>query len=187
MTRVPVAPRLGLLALSIPLFLGACSGDDAAPAASPTPPPSGAAAGPQPPVVTATPSLGATTLPPRQVGQAAALDEGLQVAVTKVSEKDLEASGPGEIAGAGVVVQVEVTNSTGKDFDLTALAVNATYDKDTPAPPSDAENAPGLRGTVKAGAKATGTYAFRVPKAKADSLTVDITSSTSTNIVIFRR
>ena len=190
MTRVPVAARMGLLALCVPLFLGACSGDDDA--ASPTagttsPPPSNAAAGPAPSVETATPSAATTTLPTKKVGQAAAIDKGLEVSVTKVSEKNLAASGPGEVAGAGVVVRVEVKNSTGKDFDLTALAVNATYSGGTPASPGDAENAPGLTGALKAGKTVAGTYAFRVPKAEAKTLKVDITSSTSTNIVIFRR
>jgi hypothetical protein len=188
MTRVPAAARVGLLALCVPLFLGACSGDDGKPSAGATTPvATNAPAGPQPPVDTATPSAASTTLPPKKVGQAAAIDKGLQVSVTKVSEKDLAASGPGEIAGAGVVVHVEVKNETGKDFDLTALAVNASYAKGTPASPTDAENSPGLSGTVKAGASKAADYAFRVPKKDAKTLKVDITSSTSTNIVIFRR
>ena len=190
MTRVRGA-RLLAVATIVPLLgagLSACSDDSPSPSVSPTSTavPSGPAGSP-PPVDTATPSAATTTLPPRKVGQAAPLTEGVEVSVTTVSEKDLKASGPGEVAGAGVVVRLEVRNRTGKPFDLTSLAVNATYGKGTPAPPGDAEHAPGLSGSVKAGDTAVGTYAFSVPEDEADSLKVDVTSSASANVIIFRR
>jgi hypothetical protein len=182
--------RLLAVVVSVPLLLSACS-DDAEPAsnagATRSVDPS-APAGPPPPVETATPSAAATTLPPREIGQTADLAQGIVVSVVSVRERSLKASGPGEVAGPGVVVRLEVRNATAKDFDLTTLAVNATYGDDaTPAPPGAAADAPGLSGTLKAGAETTGTYAFKVPADQAKSVEVDVTSSVSPNIVVFRR
>jgi len=98
-----------------------------------------------------------------------------------------EAKIDGVQSGDGVAVQLTVHNSSKKSFDLNGLAVTAFYDQGTPASPGGAGTGRLLTGSLKVGAKATGVYVFTVPKAKAPTVEIQVSSDTSAIIVVYKR
>lgn len=198
--------NLLLAAAGTVLVLTACSGEDGTPAADATsaaptvtgsgpagtlaPSATGPTASRTPgPPATATPgaSVAVSTLPPEPVGEDAALQSGVAITVSGVRDVQVKASGPGEIAGNGVQVTVRVRNDSGAAFDLSGLAVVASYGNGTPADPSGSAETRSLSGKLAAGQSAEGVYYFLVPKAQAGSLRVEVSSSSSPSIAVFER
>ena len=154
----------------------------ASPSAASTARPSVAA----PSTVTASPSVAVATAPPARIGTAAPLVGKLLVTVGSVRAARISASGPGEIAGPGLVVPVTVRNATGKLFDLSGLVVNALYGDGTPAVPSDAAPARPLPDSVAAGSTATGLYVFRAGTGATTTLSVEVSSDNARRVLVFR-
>jgi hypothetical protein len=140
-----------------------------------------------PPVDTETPSVAISTAPAVRVGTTGTFSNGVKVLVSKVSVVKVKATGPGDIAGDGVAVRLTVHNSSKKSFDLDGLAVTASYDQGTPASPGGAGTGKLLTGSLKVGAKATGVYVFTVPKAKASTVEIQVSSDSSAIIVVYKR
>jgi hypothetical protein len=198
-----------LAAAGTVLVLAACSGDDGDPAADATSAaptvtasgpegtepagtvsPTGPTTSPSPgPPATAAPgaSVAVSPLPPAPVGDDAALSTGVAITVTGVRDVQVKATGPGEIAGNGVQVTVRVRNTASTVFNLSGLAVVASYGSGTPADPSGSAETKSLSGALRSGQTAEGTYYFLVPKAQAGSLRVEVSSSSSPNIAVFER
>jgi hypothetical protein len=128
--------------------------------------------------------IASNVLAPVGIGQRAPLAENVFVTVTSVDPVKLEAHGPGETAGAGVVATVQVRNETGQPFDLNKIAINAHYGDGTPASPNTAPPAKRLDGLLAPGREATGKYAFRVPSGGDGSVVIDVQQSASPNVVI---
>lgn len=156
-----------------------------APAAATTTPGSSATAG-APPVDTATPAVGISTAPAVPVGTTTTLAGKVTVRVVKVSPVPVTASGPGDIAGPGVAVRVQVKNGSAEAFDLDGIAVTASYGAGLPAAPAGAGNGTLLGGRLKQGRTAGGVYVFTVPKAFADDVEVQISSSSSPIVVVYQ-
>ena len=201
--------RGSLAAAGAVLLVTACSGDDepaaqgggsasatAAPSATTatataTVPAPGTATGSRSPGPPARATSGApvavTPLPPAPVGRDATLRTGVTVALAKVADVRVEASGPGEVAGPGVAVTIRVRNAGGEPFDLDGVAVNASYGDGTPANPGGSAQAAPLQGRLAAGKTAEGTYYFTVPAAQRSALKVEVSSSSAANIAVFER
>jgi hypothetical protein len=128
-----------------------------------------------------------STRPPVPVSSAVALQPGITLSIPSVKDTRVGASGPGEIAGPAVAVTVRVRNGTGRAFDLAAIAVNAAYGGNTPASPTSSGGAKPLLGSLAAGQTTDGLYVFLVPTAQASTLRVEVSSSTSPDIVVFQR
>jgi len=126
-------------------------------------------------------------LPPAPVGSAAPLRREVTVTITGVRDLEVAAAGPGEIAGHAVSVQVQVRNSGSSAFDLSGLAVNASYGAGIPASPTSAGGAQSLSGSLPAGRSATGTYVFLVPADQSATLRVEVSSADSPSIAVFER
>jgi hypothetical protein len=126
---------------------------------------------------------GSNVLPAVAVGEPAELAANLSVTVTSIEATNLTAEGPGQIAGPGVIVTVEVRNDTDAPVDLAGIAVNAHYGGDVPAPPNVIPGDP-LRGRVAPGARATGQYGFRVPEDQASTIVIDVQHSGAPNLVV---
>jgi hypothetical protein len=211
MIRVPAPARFAVASVCLVLALGAC-GDDAAPSASggtATPAASGGTAAapgsssgssspsssmpvgksnPAPPADTAKPSVAISSAPPVKVGKPAAFTNNVRVTVSKVRSVTVKASGPGDIAGAGVSVELTVKNNSSKSFDLSGLVVTATYGSDDkPAIPGGVQNGDPMTGKLRAGRTATGEYVFNVPTSQAKSLQVQVSSNASPIILVFER
>lgn len=209
MVRVLPRARLAGPALCLVLLVAGCSDDAPAPGATSTAtgtsgatgsaeaPATGSAPGttakgptkavPAPPVDTQTPSVAISTAPAVNVGTTTTLSDGVKILVSKVSVVKVKASGPGDIAGDGVAVHLTVKNSSKKPFDLNGLAVTASYGRAQPASPGGAGTGELLTGTLKVGKKARGVYVFTVPKAKAGTVEVQVSSNASALIVVYKR
>lgn len=147
-------------------------GDDRAGASSPIP------------ADTATPAVDVEESPPVAVDEPAWFGNDLVVTVTGIEPAELEARGPGQTAGPGVVVTLEVRNAGAAPIDAGGVVVNAAYGHATPADPNYSDAAEPLSGMLEPGATATGSYAFRVPSDQVDSLVLDIHHATSPNVVV---
>jgi len=171
--------------------LSACSGADAPTAPAPTdvePTPVVVTPGPPPPPgATGAPVVGISTLPPVPVGEPAQFGDGLVANVVKVDELQLEARGPGEIAGPGVGVTVELKNESTNPIDLGGIAVNASYANGVPAGASDATPSAAVAGALPPGETRQGVYVFQVPREDAASLVVEVNYNGSPNVVLIRR
>jgi hypothetical protein len=160
---------------------------------TPPVPPPGSATGtgsrtPGPPArVTSGPPVAVSPLPPVPVGRGSTLLPGVEVAMVKVAEVRVEASGPGEVAGPGVAVTIRVRDTSTKAFDLDGLAVNAAYGANVPANPGGSARATPLQGQLAPGKSAEGTYYFLVPSGQSRNLRVEVSSSSSPSIAVFRR
>jgi hypothetical protein len=180
--------------LAVLAVLAARSGDDGTAAAASPSHPAGATASPYPtevvlptgtvppppPTPEATgPTEDATalpvSLPPVELGEEAATEDGITAAVEDLAAVEGSATGPGQVAGPAVQVTVRITNGTGAPVSLDAVAVDlATGPDAAPASPlEDASYAP-FRGTVEPGGEAVGVYLFTVPEDGRDNLTVSV-------------
>jgi hypothetical protein len=175
------------------LLVASCSGDDddAVGTASSTSTSSTTTAGSDA-TASATDTTGTTgastdiasnTLPPVGVGKPSELAGNFIVTVTSIEPTTFSTEGPGQTAGPGVLVKIEVRNDTNAPIDLAGFAVNAHYGEAVPASPS---GPPGttLTGTVAPGSRATGQYGFRVPEDQQGSVVVDIQHSAAPNVAI---
>ncbi len=139
------------------------------------------------PIDTATPSVAISKAPAVAVGKPAELTDGIKVTIGPITSVKVKANGPGEIAGAAASVPVTVQNASGKSFSLDGFSITATYNKGTPASPTSADPAKPLSGSLKVGKTADGVYVFIVSKADADSLKVEVSSSSAATILVFKR
>ncbi len=193
-----LARRVGssaLVTLSILVPLACSSSDDSNPtrsteAAVTTAPGDGTVVGP---TTTGVPATAPDTAPvadivkePVAPGTPAPLGAGVSVVLVDSEDLDVEARVPGETAGPAVAATIEVRNDSSEPFDLSSLAVTATYEDGTPAIGNDSEPARALTGTVKAGGSAKGVYVFRTPPKAADTVIVEVQSAERPNVVRFR-
>ena len=119
------------------------------------------------------PTVDVQPLPAVSVGEPSDFGDGLIATVTRVENADLEATGPGEIAGPGVIVHLEIRNDTSGPVDLGLLAVNASYGG-TPAVPRLFVSVDPLAGPLGPGERRSGTYAFQVPADQRSSVVIDV-------------
>lgn len=108
------------------------------------------------------------------------------VTLTAVDTLDVEAKLPGETAGPAVAATLEVRNGSKSAFDLSTVAVTASYGDGTPAIVNRSEPAADFAGTVEPGGTAKGVYVFRAPADEADSVVVEVQSGTQPNVVRFK-
>ena len=189
-----MTPRsAGLAAVTVGLIVGlsACTSTGTTPPAPSTeagPTPVVVTPGPPPPPgATGAPVIGISTLPPVPVGEPASFGGGLVATVAQIDQLQLEARGPGEIAGPGVGVTVELKNESADPIDLGGVAVNASYGDGVPASSSGAAPAAPVTGALPAGETRRGVYVFQVPNEDAGSLVVEVNYNGSPNVVLIRR
>ena len=201
--RVVARGLLAALSTTVVLVAGGCtqSPDDPVPSAAPTvssaaPPPARSAA-PDPattPVPAPTPGDIESTEQPRKVERQkpVALDEpgsatdGVRVELATVEAIEAKASGPGEVAGPALRVDVRVRNTTAQPVDLAGAVVNLTDERGDPGSSMGAEPAVALPTSVAAGADVTGVYVFTVAAARRQPVTVDVELSADLPVVVFR-
>jgi hypothetical protein len=80
-----------------------------------------------------------------------------------------------------------VRNRAAAAFDLSGLAVTASYGRGTPASPTTAGGARPLSGSLAAGRDAAGVYVFLVSEAQSGTLRVEVSSADSPSIAVFQR
>jgi hypothetical protein len=187
-------PRSAVLAAAttgLIVALSACSGTATPPVPAPSsevaPTPVVVTAGPPPPPgATGKPVIGVSTLPPVLVGEPAPFGDGLIANVVRIDQLQLEAHGPGEIAGPGVGVTVELKNESANPIDLGGIAVNASYRNGVPASASETAPAAAAAGALPPGETRRGVYVFQVPREDVGSLVVEVNYNGSPNVVLIR-
>jgi hypothetical protein len=136
------------------------------------------------PIETEPPSVAVRTAPAVSIGTTTTLSDGVRVLVSGISTVKVRASGPGDVAGDGVAVQLTVQNSSEQPFDLSGLAITAFYGQAQPASPGGVGDL--LTGPLETGEKARGVYVFTVPTSKVPSVQVQVSSSTSAVIAVYK-
>lgn len=137
---------------------------------------------PGPPASTA-PEVGVTTVPPVAVGQEAAFGDGLVATVTAVDQVDLKGEGPGEVAGPGTAVRLELRNGTRARVDLGGVVVGVTYGDGSPGDLSNSAPADVPTGVLEPGASAEGVWVFSRPRSGAAPVEVSVGSQSSAAVV----
>lgn len=89
----------------------------------------------------------------------------VEVVLTRVERVEVEARGPGQVAGPSIRVQLGLTNGSGEELDLSAVVVNLYAPDGTPGAPMEgsADGFVPLTGALLPGATAVGTYTLRLP------------------------
>ncbi len=180
--RAVVVTALGLLVLTGCTAAPPPAAQDVGPPAvvtTPGPPP--------PPGPTGPPAVGVSSPAPVPVGEAAAFGEGLVATVLTIEPVQVDARGPGEIAGSGAAVTLELVNDGTAPVDLGGIAVNAYFDDAVPATGNSAPPAAPVSGDLQPGDSRQGVYLFQLPAASIGSVVVEINYSGSPNVVLIRR
>ena len=125
------------------------------------------------------------TLPPREMASPAPVGE-VTVRIASVTAVDIEAQGPGEVAGSGVAVTVEVVNASAAAVDLSTAYVNLLDSSQNPGLPSVSGDASALPAQVAPGATVTGRYLFTVGAADRTPITVYVSSSATAPVASFK-
>jgi hypothetical protein len=183
---------LGVVAVAAALVFGGCSSDDdggsADDAGSTTT--TTVPGTPEGPSTTGAPATAPVTEPvaddvkgPVPLGTAAELGGKVFVTLTEADDLDVEAKLPGETAGPAVAATLEVRNDSGTPFDLSTIAVTASYGDGTPAIINKSEPTSELTGTVEPGRTATGVYVFRAPADQSDTVILEVQSGTQPNVL----
>ncbi|MFB9378907.1 hypothetical protein ACFFKU_06205 [Kineococcus gynurae] len=179
-----VTPSAGATSSGSPGSPESPSTPDASATAAPGP-----AATPQDPQLgRVAPQVGTETLAPVPAGTPARTEEGFSASLTSSAPVELTASGPGEVAGPGVLLDISFTNGADFPVGLDGVRVTATLADGTPAPATDASPSAPATGLLQPGGSASGRYAFSLPTgAPAGSdLLVQITTVSSAQVLQVR-
>lgn len=130
-------------------------------------------------------AVGVNVLDPVEVGRFEDLGGGVTTTVTSWKEVDATAEVPGDVAGPGIAVTVELRNGSDAPIDASSLVVGALAEGAT-APPNSGPPSDPLEGTLAPGDEARGVYVFRVPEQGVEDVVVDIQTGFSPNTVRVR-
>lgn len=126
-----------------------------------------------------------TTNAPVAVTDTADYGNGVTVALTTLDSITTTAELPGEIAGPGVAVTVQIVNSGGDAIDLGAVVVDLADAAGTPALPMTTSPAAPFSGSLAAGGTASGVYVFTLPTGYTAPVTISVSYSVDAPVVVF--
>jgi hypothetical protein len=110
---------------------------------------------------------------------------GVQVTLGAIESITTEAQLPGEIAGPGVKVTVEIVNGSVAGIELGNVIVDLADGAGTPAIPMSANPASPFTGSLAAGKTATGVYVFTVPSSYTNPATITVSYSAEAPVAVF--
>jgi Domain of unknown function (DUF4352) len=200
--RLLVAAVLALLVLAgAATWFTTRSGTDAAAPATASAVPVGTRPAPAPktdvPLPSATPTAVPSTvlaaapglpakLPPVALDAASDYGDGVRAHLVGLQTFTAAAQGVGEVAGPALAVTVEITNDGAQALSLDSVAVNLYRGAaGVPASRVLAESASTFSGPLAPGASARAVYAFSVPEADRDVVTVTVGYSAGTATAVF--
>jgi hypothetical protein len=131
------------------------------------------------------PAVSLTTNSPVALTATGDYGNGVKVTLAAIEAVTTTAELPGEIAGPGVKVTVDVVNDSNAAVDLGNVIVDLEDAAGTPAIPMSASPASPFTGSVAAGATATGIYVFTVPTTYSNPATISVSYSTEVPVVVF--
>ncbi|WP_380175219.1 hypothetical protein ACFEMC_07925 [Kineococcus sp. DHX-1] len=127
--------------------------------------------------------VAARTMAPVPVQAEERFSEGLAVRVVGVREQQVTARYPGEVSGPGMVVELAFRNGSAAPVDLDGIRVAATHPDGTPASGLDGPPAVAPTGVLAPGDEGRGTFVYSVPQGSSRSMTLEISSISSTDVV----
>jgi hypothetical protein len=113
---------------------------------------------------------------------------GNRVSARVVASKpvEIDAEGPGEVSGPGILINLKITNNSGKRINLDNVTMTLGYGSEkTPANPAYFQAAKPIDGKLADGESTTGTYVFRIPTSQRDNVEIWLDYSASEPIVVF--
>jgi hypothetical protein len=120
---------------------------------------------------------------PVPVQSEARFSEGLAVRVESVEEQQVTAVYPGEVSGPGMVVVLSFRNGSNAPVDLDGVRVSATRPDGTPAAGMEGPPAVLPTGVLAPGGQGRGTFVYSIPQGSSRSMTLEISSISSTDVV----
>ncbi|MEW1957296.1 hypothetical protein [Kineococcus sp. NPDC059986] len=128
--------------------------------------------------------VGGTTLPPVPPTAEASFGEGLSVRVTRRETREVTATDPGEVSGPGVVLTLSFHNGSAAPVDLDGVRISAYDAAGTPAPSFEGDPARPPSGILPPGADAEATAVFSMDPVDVASMSLEITSTSSTDVIV---
>ena len=154
------------------------SADEPVIISTPVPPPAGAGTGGDVPEVEVTTAAAVPLTATAELGD-------VSTVITNVSALTTTATGPGEIAGPAVAVQVQLKNNSGAPVSLDSVFVSLNDSDGAPGQPTTSDPARPVSGELGPGAQADGVYVFRVSTAGRNPITILVSNSDSAEVVSF--
>jgi hypothetical protein len=190
----------GLAFVALALSTTACATDDD-PAPSATPTIAADVASNDATSATVTATLAATTIVPGNINETvpngtqqvaapvdidepATIEGRLTASIIGVESIETEANVPGEIAGPGVIVTIEVRNDSDQTIDLNSVVVDLIGGDGVSATPILAGTTP-VGGALAAGAAASGTYVFNIEEALRRDVTIQLNYAADVPVIVF--
>lgn len=165
---------------SVTTTAGATPGASLSPAATPGSPPSPGS------VASAVKSSTTPRRKPVSLSTAGEAASKVQVELTRLTAITAEASGPGEVAGPALQVEVRLRNGTSRAVRTDRSAITLTAADGSPGAAISGAPASPLPPSVAAGQEAVGTYVFTVPSGRRRPVTVDVSVDPTLTTVVFR-
>jgi hypothetical protein len=131
------------------------------------------------------PSVEITTNSPVALTDTADYGNGVTVKLGAIEAITTQAQLPGEIAGPGVKVTVDIVNGSSAAIDLGNVIVDLVDGAGEPAIPMTASPANPFTGSLGAGETATGVYVFTVPASYTNPATITVSYTTEAPVVVF--
>ncbi len=116
--------------------------------------------------------------------ETAALSGDVTATITEVAAVQAEANLPGEIAGPGVALTVEIMNSSAAPIDLGATLVDLV-DAEGLSATQIVQGTEPHTGTLAPGESMLGTYVFSIDEERRGDVTVRLSYTTDEPIVVF--
>lgn len=110
---------------------------------------------------------------------------GVTVTLSSIEDVTTSANLPGEISGPGLKVTVQIVNDSGADIDLGNVIVDLQDAAGVPALPMSASPAEPFKGSLAAGATASGIYVFTVPTDYSNPANISVSYTTGAPVVLF--
>ena len=210
--RTRLGQAFGGLALSV-LLLAGCSDDAPAPSPAAPAPSASTTSSAEPsasptsasaePTASTEPSSAPSSSPtaggdgsvepsrPVQTAAPKKLDEpartaGAKVSLLSVRSTTIKASTPGDSSGPGVLVRLEIDNTTAKALDTSFVQVNVTNASGAPGTAVVGSPTKAIAGSVRSGATAQATYAFLLDGATSGDVTVLVYVTSGQPVAQFR-
>ncbi|SDS50244.1 hypothetical protein [Microlunatus soli] len=117
--------------------------------------------------------------------QTARFDDGVTVAVTKVTAAKAAPVGPGEVGGAAVATTVKITNGSAAPIDLGTVSVTLSGSDGTPGIVTTGGKSAPLAGTLDVDGSSRGTYVFTLAESLRKPVTVHLQYGSGRTVLQF--
>lgn len=131
------------------------------------------------------PEVPMSSAAPVPLTETAQYGNGVAVSLPGIEALTTTAELPGEIAGPGLKVSVQITNSSAATIDVGNVVVDLQDSHGVPAIPMSASPASPFAGSVEAGGTATGVYVFTAPSDYANPATITVSYTTEAPVAVF--